>query len=101
MNDIKAQDKVSIGDRLGTVTYRTGKKSHLRILDPKVCLGCKGKPCTTICPAQVYTWSEEKQEIILSWENCFEMAACISACPYCNIEFLYPKGGSGVEFRYG
>lgn len=101
MAEIKAQDKVSIDDRLGTVSYKTGKESHLKIIDPKVCLTCEGKPCTTICPAQVYSWHKEKQEIIISWENCFEMAACISACPFSNIVFAYPKGGKGVEFRYG
>ncbi len=98
---MKAQDKVTIDDKLFTVAFKHAKEGHLKILKPKVCIECEEKWCTTICPANVYHWDEEKQEIIISWENCLEMSVCISACRFGNIEFTYPKGGKGVEFRYG
>ena len=98
---MKAQDKVSIDDRLFLVTFKHAKESHLHILDKQVCVKCEGQWCTHMCPAQVYNWNEKKKEIIISWENCLETAACLTGCPFENITFDYPKGGKGVEFRYG
>ena len=98
---MKALDDVTIDDRLFTVAFKHDEESHLKIKDKKICLDCEGKWCTHICPAQVYRWDEELREVIISWENCLEMAACISGCPFQNIEFRYPKGGKGVEFRFG
>ncbi len=98
---MKAQDKVTIDDRLFTVAFKHAKEGHLKIVNPKICLECEGKWCTTICPANVFRWDEEKKEIIISWENCLETGACITGCPYANIDYTYPKRGKGVEFRYG
>lgn len=98
---MKADEKPTIDERLFLVRFKHAKESHLTIADPKVCLKCEEKWCTTICPANVYRWDKDSKKIIISWENCLEMGACPSACRYGNIVFTYPKGGKGLEFRYG
>ncbi|MEK6564379.1 MAG: 4Fe-4S dicluster domain-containing protein [Candidatus Omnitrophota bacterium] len=72
---------------------------HLKIKDREICLKCDTKPCTAFCPAQVYTW--EKDKIIVGYENCLECGSCRIACPYYNIEWRYPRGGFGVQYRMG
>ncbi|MBS3165001.1 4Fe-4S dicluster domain-containing protein [Candidatus Woesearchaeota archaeon] len=98
---MKADEKVTVEEKLGLVRFKHGKESHLSVIAEDVCVRCEGKWCTTICPAHVYEWSPEQNKVIVNWENCLETGACITGCPYANIQFQYPKGGKGVEFRYG
>lgn len=90
-----------IEDKLGTLRYNTDRESHIAIRDPQVCLGCPDKPCTTYCPASVFHWEEEKRRITFSHENCVECGAARIGCPFQNIQWVFPKGGKGVAYRYG
>lgn len=67
--------------------------------DKEQCKLCESKNCTYICPAQVYEWNEEKQEIIVNYENCLECGACRIACERKAIDWKYPKGTKGVTLN--
>ena len=65
------------------------------------CVLCQGKPCTLICPAKVYEWSEEENKLIVNFENCLECGACRIACEKQSLKWEYPKGTKGVTFKNG
>ena len=90
----------SIEDKLYLNRFITDNESHLKIRDPKVCLKeCKDKPCTFTCPAQVYSWEEDR--ILVAYEACIECGTCRYSCPPGNIQWNYPRGGFGVQWKFG
>ena len=91
---------MNIDDRLAKVKYVPDEKSHLKT-DLDICKNCKSKICTIICPANVYEWNEQESKLIINYENCLECGACRIACEKNNIEWQYPKGTSGVTYKYG
>ncbi len=96
------EKKANIDEKLGLVTYKADhEKPHIKIKDPSVCIGCKDKPCTKGCPANVYRWDEAQQKIIVNYENCLECGAARVLCPYGNIDFQWPRGGFGVQYKLG
>jgi len=90
----------NIEERLYANETRPDKTSHLEISDPGRCPGCD-KPCTVVCPARTYTWSDEQGCIIINFENCLECGGCRGFCTYSVIEWKNPRGGAGICYRYG
>ncbi|TAL16063.1 4Fe-4S dicluster domain-containing protein [bacterium] len=95
------ESKKTIEEKLYANETRVDKTPHLEIADPSVCLECAAKPCTTVCPARTYTWSEEGQKISVSYENCLECGGCRAVCPRSVIAWRNPMGGMGICYRYG
>lgn len=95
MDDIK--NKVNIDDKLFLNTYNADTVSHLNIKDQSVCENCTDKICTNICPARVYEYKDD--HIVVGFEGCLECGACRIACPHENIDWNYPRGGFGIQFR--
>lgn len=91
---------MNIDKKLYTLKYSPDTISHLKP-DNEKCKLCENRCCTYICPAQVYEWSEEKQELIVNYENCLECGACRIACSKKAIDWQYPKGTKGVTFKQG
>ena len=92
---------LTLEDKLGLLTYKPDHQSHIKIFDAQVCLKCADKPCTTGCPAGVYVWEEAQKKLIVSYENCIECGAARMLCPFNNIEWVPPRGGFGVSYKYG
>lgn len=94
---------ISIAGKLGLVKYKPDDNSHLRVIDPEVCRNlCPQKFCAHTCPAQVYRWAPEEALITIAYEGCLECGTCRSGgCPFGNIEMRYPRGGFGVQYRFG
>ncbi len=90
---------VNIDDKLFTVKYNADKESHLAP-DQEQCKNCQDKPCTYICPANVYSYDEEQDKVLVGFENCLECGACRIACPTHSLDWKYPKGGCGVTYKY-
>lgn len=90
-----------VTDKLFLNTFHHSGESHIAIRDRQVCVGCENKECTTFCPGDVYHWNEDEQKIDIGYENCIECTAARYACPYNNIDWVYPKGGHGIEYKYG
>ena len=53
------------------------------------------------CPATVYDWNAPQKKIIVSYENCIECGACRMLCPFDNIKCHWPRGGFGVQYKFG
>jgi len=90
-------------DKLFTVKYveDTGNP-HIEIRNQRVCAEqCEGKYCNYFCPAGVYQCDEEQKLNLVSFGNCLECGACAIGCPYDNIKCESPRGGFGVQYRYG
>jgi len=97
------ENKVNLDEKLGMLTYKadTGNP-HIKIKNDHVCLNeCNEKPCTIVCPANVYHWEETQKKILVSYENCIECGACRMICPFDNIDCHWPRGGFGVQYKYG
>jgi len=90
---------MNIEDKLFLDKFVPDEKSHIEIVDQSVCARCPEKWCTHVCPAAVYSWDGEKT--VVSYENCIECGACRMICPYNNIACVMPRGGFGVQYRYG
>lgn len=92
--------KMNINEKLSTLKYNKHKDSHLTV-DNAVCINCKEKFCTYICPANVYEWNQSKSAMLIRYENCLECGACKIACDKKNILWRYPNAEYGVKYRNG
>jgi ferredoxin like protein len=90
---------VKLEDKLFLNRFKRDDQSHIDIVSDDVCRRCPDKPCTIVCPAEVYHWAGDR--ITVSYENCIECGACRLICPYNNIACTMPRGGYGVQYKYG
>jgi ferredoxin like protein len=91
----------NIEERLFLIRYKADEKSHLVIKNQTVCEQCETKECNFFCPADVYKWHGEDRMTSVAFENCIECGTCRLACPDYNIEWVYPKGGYGITYKFG
>jgi len=89
---------VSVEELLFTIRYRCDTESHLAIRDQTRCSTCN-QPCLTFCPAEVYTFRDGAMHV--AYENCIECGTCRIACGPEVLDWNYPNGESGVQFRFG
>ncbi len=85
--------------KLGLDVFKPVTSPHIRIRpgmekDPSL------KQAVRICPAGLYT-ENEKGEIVLDIDGCLECGTCRLACGVEVLDWNYPEGGTGVQFRYG
>ncbi|MHB8171434.1 MAG: ferredoxin family protein [Thermincolia bacterium] len=77
---------------------KVDQHSHIAIEDAGFCSKkCNLKPCTYICPSQVYSW--QNKSLRIDYARCVECGACQIICQD-NIRFNYPRGGFGVDWQY-
>ena len=96
------KEQLTIEDKLYLVKFKPDEESHLIIKDANACAQqCGARACTNFCPARVYKWDEANQHMIVNFEDCIECGSCRIACPFGNIDWRYPRGGFGVQYRYG
>jgi ferredoxin like protein len=91
--------EINIKDKLALDAFKTDNQSHLEV-DQEICRKCDTKCCLYVCPARVYTLDEEGK-IKVEFEACLECGTCLMACPDDAIMWNYPRGGFGVQYRYG
>ena len=85
----------TIEDKLYISSFRPDLDSHIKA-NQATCLICQKKECTKFCPANVFAWSLNNDELIVGYENCLECGACKIGCPYGSIEYNHPKVGCGI-----
>ena len=90
----------NIDDKLARVKTTPDITTHLEP-DLKQCKKCKSKACLYICPANVYNWDKDKQELCVFYENCLECGACRIACERQTLMWKYPKGKYGITLKNG
>ncbi len=72
---------------------------HIR-LDAGKCRECALKPCLTACPASLYTLDPGSGDVKLEHAGCLECGTCLALCP-ADLDWSYPAGGFGVQYRHG
>ena len=85
--------------RLGLNVFKPGKEPHIRIRpgrekDPAL------RPAVNLCPAGCYT-GDEQGGVSLNVDGCLECGTCRLACGTETLEWHYPEGGAGVQYRFG
>lgn len=85
--------------KLGLNVFKEDKEFHIKIIagkekDPVL------KKAILVCPAGLYSENEEG-ETVISVDGCLECGTCLLACGKEVLEWHYPSGGGGVQFRFG
>lgn len=85
--------------KLGLNVFKPLREPHIRIRagrekDPGL------KPAVRICPAGLYS-ENEKGEVTLVLDGCLECGTCRIACGLDVLEWDYPDGDTGVQYRFG
>lgn len=84
--------------KLGLDVFKESKEPHIKIKP-----GCEADPrlkkAVLVCPAGLY--SENQGKVELTIDGCLECGTCLIACGSAVLEWNYPAGGSGVQFRFG
>ncbi|HOV90088.1 MAG TPA: 4Fe-4S dicluster domain-containing protein [Syntrophorhabdaceae bacterium] len=90
-----------VDEKLALDAFRTCKESHIKI-NHEICrTRCKIKYCLFVCPGHLYTLNEENNEIVVEFAGCLECGTCKIACSEGAIEWQYPNGEYGVQYRFG
>jgi len=91
-------EKLSVEQRLNLNSFATDKESHITI-NHKLCKEQDAQILLRICPAACFTM--KSGELVFSRLGCLECGACRAATSPGAIEWNFPKGGFGIQYRYG
>jgi ferredoxin like protein len=85
--------------KLGLDVFKPAAEPHIRIRqgmekDPRL------KPAIRVCPAGLYS-ENERGETVLTIDGCLECGTCRLVCGAEILDWNYPPGGNGVQYRFG
>jgi ferredoxin like protein len=91
--------RLDLKSKLGLDVFKEDSKPHIKIKpglesDPRL------KKAVLVCPAGLYKLND-KGEIDLSTDGCLECGTCRLACGPEVLDWNYPSGGAGIQFRFG
>ncbi len=92
-------ESIGLKAKLGLNVFKEDKKFHIRIKEGRE-KDVRLKKLVLVCPAGLYL-ENNKAEVVLSVDGCLECGTCLLACGSEVLEWNYPAGGSGVQFRFG
>lgn len=90
---------ISLKAKLGLDVFKHDKEPHITIKDG-MAKDQRLKKAIIVCPAGLYSENTEG-EVELSIDGCLECGTCLIACGSELLEWRYPNGGAGVQFRFG
>jgi len=86
--------------KLALDAFKNDKETHIHIKQ-EICKDCAERHCLYICPGGLYSINEDTGELLIEYAGCLECGSCLVACPCGALEWNYPRGGFGVQYRYG
>jgi len=89
----------TIEEKLGTLKYKHDRTSHISVNQEKFTED-EVQAILFVCPAKVYVKKEDDGSCIINFENCVECGTCRIAAPG-HVNWFYPTGGTGVNYRQG
>ena len=92
-------DAAGLKAKLGLDVFKPGGTPHIRIKPGQEC-DRRLVQMIGLCPAGLYSAGEEGGTV-LTVEGCLECGTCRLVCGTDVLEWRYPEGGTGVQFRYG
>jgi len=92
-------ERRSMKAKLGVNVFKPDKARHINIKpgrekDPRL------KAAIYVCPAGLYSLNEQG-EVELDIDGCLECGTCRIACGTEVLDWVYPEGESGVQYRFG
>ena len=92
-------ERPSLKAKLGVNVFKPDKTRHINIKpgyekDPRL------KVAVQVCPAGLYSLND-RGEVELDIDGCLECGTCRIACGPEVLDWNYPNGESGVQFRFG
>jgi ferredoxin like protein len=86
------------------LTKFTSDHNHAHItIDTVICkTKCTTHDCVYCCPADCYKFTEgedAEEPVSFDYIACLECGTCRIVCPHGSVDWHYPKGGFGVEFK--
>jgi len=54
-----------------------------------------------VCPGRLYSINQETGEMALEFGGYLECGTCLIACIDGALDWNYPRGGFGVQYRFG
>jgi ferredoxin like protein len=88
---------LTIEARLGANVFKVDKERHI-VPKEEECKVCTTRHCLYVCPAHLYTLDKEGM-ITFNHEGCLECGTCRITCLH--LTWNFPKGGYGVQYRFG
>ena len=92
---------MNVDAKLGRNVFKLDKNSHIDVRHEICRTRCTKRYCLFVCPSNVYSWSEERDQVHIEFEGCLECGACVIACRHDAIQWRYPQAGFGAQFRFG
>ncbi|MEU6538376.1 ferredoxin [Streptomyces sp. NPDC047000] len=95
------EDRLTAAALLGRDTFDVDEEEAHIVVDPAICATCTGKPCLSVCPAQLYALGPGG-EMTFDHAGCLECGTCRVVCVTGGIvRWTYPRGTYGITYRYG
>lgn len=91
---------MSIEAKLGLDVFKIDKERHITIDTEKCRNECTVKACLWVCPANLYTIDDQGNNTV-NFEGCLECGTCLICCDQGALEWHYPRGEYGVQYRMG
>lgn len=90
---------LELKSKLGVNVFKPDRERHINIRpgfekDPRL------KAAILVCPAGLYK-ENDRGEVELDIDGCLECGTCRVACGTEVLDWKYPNGGTGVQFRFG
>ena len=92
---------MNIEAKLGLDAFKLDEESHIRINQEICARECEEKHCLFLCPGHLYSINKETGDVSVEFEGCLECGTCRIVCRYGALEWAYPRGGFGVQYRFG
>ena len=97
-----SSEVLTLEDKLGRNVFKIDKESPHIVVDHEICRQrCTQRPCLFVCPAQLYTYNSERDEVFVDYEGCLECGTCMIVCEDDALTWHYPRAGFGVQYRFG
>ena len=92
-------ERVDLKAKLGLNVFKPALEPHIKIKqgmekDPRL------KPAIRACPAGLYS-ENDNGEVVLTIDGCLECGTCRFVCGTEVLDWNYPAGGTGVQYRFG
>jgi ferredoxin like protein len=85
--------------KLGLDVFKPGPEAHI-VVTPGMEKDDRLKKAILVCPAGLYS-ENEHGDVVLTIDGCLECGTCRIACGTEVLDWRYPDGGTGVQFRFG
>ena len=93
-------ETVDLKSKLGLDVFKPVGQPHIKIKAGKE-KDHRLKPAVRLCPAGLYSKSENGEVTLATVDGCLECGTCLLACGTEVLDWTYPEGGTGVQFRFG